>query len=173
MCLNTTFTWSLKSFSLEITKQKLTSCCKDRKFVSNEMCLWNFWAFTSCWEYQYLDVTALCPYLANTEIFFSCQIKGNYQFCLLSASARALQKAGEELARGPVWIPILALQTIIEYKSHPFFSVKLRIVLDFAYFKAAVRLSSCKFKSNPLELCLGKMENAQYQIFCLFHGYMY
>ena len=70
-------------------------------------------------------------------------------------------------------MPIQALKRINEYKlNENFFSVELRILLDFAYSKASIKLSFYKFTSNPLELCLGKMANAQYQ-FLFFSKVIY
>lgn len=104
---------------------------------------------------------------------FSCQITDNYQFLLFSTLAIASQKPGKELAFGPVWILTLALKRVIEYKSDTLFFVKFSLLLDLAYCKVAIRLSSYEYKSNPCELCLGKMANAQYQILYLFHGHLY
>lgn len=52
---------------------------------------------------------------------FTCQIKDNYQFLLFSTLAIASQKPGKELAFDPVWILILALKRVIEYKSDTLF----------------------------------------------------
>lgn len=116
MCLSTKFTWSLMSFLWESPASSLPVAEAERSCLKESMSV----KLLVLYFLQRISVSGCdssSSLLTNTKICFSCQIKDNYQFPLLSTSAKALQRAREELASDPVWIPILALKRIIEYGS--------------------------------------------------------